>query len=238
MNFFGRWHIVLSMSTILDKIINLFKWPVAVWALWSVPAFFQSLEYFDFKTLKFVALIGGFFLFFVARTSMDSSVRTSMQIIAHELAHSFFAVLTFHKVKHIRVAEDNSGGSMGFEGEGNWLIIIAPYFFPLFCFFFMLGIGVYMKFAALNWVISAVFGYFIGYHVDTVVSQIHEKQTDLPKVSYLFCAMFLPGANFWIIGSMLAFNSQGWKTFWVYQELIARLNAENLERLINLVFNF
>ena len=95
------------MNTIIDKIINLLKWPVAVWALWSVPAFFQSLEYFDFKTLKFVALFGGFFMFFVARTSMDASVRTSMQIIAHELTHSFFALLTFHKVKHIRVADDN-----------------------------------------------------------------------------------------------------------------------------------
>ena len=202
------------MNTIIDKIINLLKWPVAVWALWSVPAFFQSLEYFDFKTLKFVALFGGFFMFFVARTSMDASVRTSMQIIAHELTHSFFALLTFHKVKHIRVADDNSGGSMGFEGEGNWLIIIAPYFFPLFCF-----------------------GYFIGYHVDTVASQIHEKQTDLPKVSYLFCALFLPGANLWIIGSMMAFNSAGWNSFFKYQELIAHLNAQNLRHIVGLAFN-
>ena len=222
----------------MDRIIGLLKWPAAVWALWSVPAFFQSLEYFDFKTLKFVALFGGFFLFFVARTSMEASIRTSMQIIAHELTHSFFAVLTFHKVKHIRIEEDNSGGSMGFEGEGNWLIIIAPYFFPLFCFFFMVGVGIYMKFAALNWIVSVVFGYFIGYHVDTVASQIHEKQTDLPKVSYLFCAMFLPGANLWIIGSMLAFNSYGWDSFFKYQELMARLNAENLQQLVGLVFNF
>lgn len=224
------------MSTILDKFINLLKWPVALWALWSIPAFFQSLEYFNFKNLKFIALLGGFFMFFVARTSMDSSVKTSMQIIAHELAHSFFAVLTFHKIKNIRIAEDDSGGSMSFEGEGNWLIIIAPYFFPLFCFFFMIGVGIYMKFAPLNWIVSAVFGYFIGYHVDTVASQIHEKQTDLPKVSYLFCAMFLPGANFWAIGSMLAFNSQGWQSFFVYQELINRLNLNNFNLLINMIF--
>lgn len=57
--------------------------------------FFQSLEYFDFKTLKFVALFGGFFLFFVARTSMEASIRTSMQIIAHELTHSFFCGADF-----------------------------------------------------------------------------------------------------------------------------------------------
>lgn len=226
------------MSAILDKIINFLKWPVAFLALLSIPAYFQSLEYFNFKNLKFIALIGGFFMFFVARTSMDATVRTSMQIIAHELTHSFFAVLTFHKVKHIRVKDDNSGGSMQFEGEGNWLIIIAPYFFPLFCFFFMVGVGFYMELAEFNWVISSVFGYFIGYHVDMVASQIHEKQTDLPKVSYWFCVMFLPGANFWVIGSMLTFNSQGWKSFWVYQELIIGLNIENLRSAVFLISNF
>ena len=170
--------------------------------------------------------------------SMDASMRTSMQIIAHELTHSFFAVLTLHKVKHIRVAEDNSGGSMAFLGEGNWLIVIAPYFFPLFCFFFMMGIGIYLKYAPINWIINVLFGYFIGYHIDTVASQIHDKQTDLPKVSYLFCVLFLPGANFWVIGSMLAFNSQGWKGFFLYQQLIAYLNIENFNKVIYLLFNF
>ena len=33
-----------------------------------------------------------------------------------------------------------------------------------------------MKLAPLNWVVSAVFGYFIGYHVDTVASQIRMKK--------------------------------------------------------------
>lgn len=74
---------------------------------------------------------------------MEASIRTSMQIIAHELTHSFFAVLTFHKVKHIRIEEDNSGGSMGFEGEGNWLIIIAPYFFRCFVSFYGRGRHLY-----------------------------------------------------------------------------------------------
>jgi len=234
---------------LLDKIINLLKWPIAILALLSLPAFFQSMYYFDFKGLKFVSLIGGIVMFFTTSNLMDSSVKTSMQIIAHELTHSFFAVLTFHKVKHIRVAEDNSGGSMGFIGEGNWLIVIAPYFFPLFCLFLMLGIGSYINREEVlklgissytnqeevNWVVHAVFGYFIGYHIDTVFSQIHEKQTDLIKVGYPFCCAFLPGANMWIIGSMLAFNSNGWETFWLYQRLIGELNMRNLAYVCNLI---
>nr|QJR98256.1 hypothetical protein PlAlph_2610 [uncultured Alphaproteobacteria bacterium] len=225
------------MSDVLDKFVNLFKWPAAVLALWTVPAFFQSLDYFGFRNIYFIALFGGFFMYFIAQVSMDSGAKTSMQIIAHELTHSFFAVLTFHKVKHIRVAEDNSGGSMGFVGEGNWLIIIAPYFFPLFCMVYMIGASIYLKFMPMTWVVSVLFGYFVGYHVDTVASQIHDKQTDLKEVGYPFCFMFLPGANFWVLGCLLAYNSRGWEGISVYQSLLWKLNLDNLAYLFNLIRN-
>ena len=76
-------------------------------------------------------------------------------------------------------------------------------------------------------------GFFIGYHLDTVGSQIHEKQTDLPKVSYKFCAMFLPAANLWAVGSMLAFNTRGWNGVWIYQNLIGYLNERNFKWVWN-----
>ena len=116
------------MSATLDKIINLFKWPIAVYMLLSLPALCMSVDFFSFASFKYLALGAGFFMYFIARTMADSSVKTSMQIIAHELTHSFFALITFHKVEHIRLEPDNSGGEMGFKGEGNWLIIIAPFF--------------------------------------------------------------------------------------------------------------
>lgn len=223
------------MSDVLDKFVNLFKWPAAVLALWTVPAFFQSLDYFGFRNIYFISLSGGFFMYFIAQMSMDSGAKTSMQIIAHELTHSFFALLTFHKIKHIRVADDNSGGSMGFVGNGNWLIVIAPYFFPLFCMVYMIGMSVYLKFMPMTWVVSVLFGYFVGYHVDTVASQIHDKQTDLKEVGYPFCFMFLPGANLWILGCLLAFNSRGWDGITLYQKLLWKLNFDNLKYLFGLI---
>ena len=211
------------MQVLIDRFITLLKWPMAVYMLISVPAFIRSLYYFNFVNIKFFVLGAGFILFFIA-------------IVAHELTHAFFALITFHKVKHIRVEADDSGGSMGFEGEGNWLIVIAPYFFPLFGFFYMLFVSVWTSFAPMNLILNGILGYFLGYHLDTVASQIHEKQTDLPKVSYKFCWMFLPGANFWVIGSMLAFNSRGWDGFWIYQDLIKKLNVLNFEYVTNLIF--
>jgi len=157
-----------------------------------------------------------------------------MQTIAHELTHTFFAFITFHKVKGVRVNPDDTGGNMEFKGEGNWLIIIAPYFFPLFIFFFMIGLYFYLKFTDMNFVINGLLGYLLGYHIDTVSSQIHEKQTDLPLVGYRFCWAFLPGANLCVIGSVLAFNSRGWEGIVLYQQLIYQLNLENLNHVLNL----
>ena len=195
--------------------------------LLSLPAYIQSLYYFKFTNLQYVALFGGFFLFFISRSMMDSSVKSNMEIVAHEMTHAFFALLTLHKVTGIRVEGDNSGGNMSFEGEGNWLIVIAPYFFPLFGFFYMIAFSVYTHFAPSNLILNGVLGFFIGYHLDTVGSQIHEKQTDLPKVSYKFCAMFLPSANLWAVGSILAFNTRGWAGVSLYLDLINYLNVRN-----------
>ncbi|MBE6448853.1 MAG: hypothetical protein E7018_06135 [Alphaproteobacteria bacterium] len=216
------------MRNVLDRFIELTKWPIAVYMLVSLPAFVQSLSYFQFTKLPYMALIGGFFLFFVLRSMMDSSVKSNMEIVAHELTHAFFALITFHRIKGIRVEGDNSGGAMAFEGEGNWLIVIAPYFFPLFGLIYMIAFSIYTSFAPSNLILNGLLGYFIGYHMDAVGSQIHEKQTDLPKVSYLFCALFLPSANLWTIGSMLAFNTRGWEGIGIYANLITKLNAQNI----------
>lgn len=221
------------MRTVIDRFIELFKWPMAIYMLLSLPAYIQSLYYFQFARLPYLILLAGFFLFFISRSMMDASVKTNMEIAAHEMTHAFFALLTLHKVNGIRVNPDESGGNMSFEGEGNWLIVIAPYFFPLFGFAVMIAISIYTLYAPTNWIMFGVLGFFIGYHLDTVGSQIHEKQTDLPKVSYKFCAMFLPSANLWAIGSMLAFNTQSWAGVSKYQDLISYLNGRNLDYVLS-----
>ena len=223
------------MSDIIDRIINLMKWPIAVWLFCSLPALFKSLDAFSFTSLQYAVMAAGFFMFFVGRTMMDSASRTSMMVLAHELTHAFFAVITFHKVMYINIKQDDTGGTMSFEGEGNWLIIIGPYFFPLYCFLFMVFVGVYTMFAPMNLFFNLILGFFLGFHFDMVGSQIHEKQTDLPKVGYPFCAVFLLPANLWLIGFVLAFNSKGWHGVALYQKLIISLNERNIDYLMNLV---
>lgn len=226
------------MRILIDRFVELWKWPIAIYMLVSLPAYVQSFYYFQLMTWKYIALAGGIAVFFISRNMSDANVRSNIQIIAHECTHAFFALLTLHKVTKIRVEGDNSGGHMEFKGKGNWLITIAPYFFPLFCFFCMIGIWVYTHFAPMNLFLNGILGYFVGYHIDTVVSQIHEKQTDLPKVGYKFCIMFLPGANLWMIGTILAFNSRGWDGVFIYQHLIGMLNSHNYQTAVKYISSF
>lgn len=225
------------MQTLINKFIEWLKWPVALYMFISLPAYIQSFEYFKLVNIPSMAMIGGFLLFFISRGFMDSEMKVSMEIAAHEMTHAFFAFLTLHKVKSIRVNPDNDGGAMSFEGPSNWLIVIAPYFFPLFGMMVMVAISIYTRYAPSNFIINMIIGFFIGYHIDTVASQIHEKQTDLPKVGYKFCVVFLPGANLWAIFSMMAFNSRGWDGFWVYQNLISHLNSRNIDFAIKYLSN-
>ena len=222
------------MSHFLDKFINLFKWPIAIYMLLSLPALFASFQFFDIKSIKTIALLIGLVFFVFSKTMMDASVRTSMQIIAHEFAHTFFALLTFHKIKHIRLNPDDTGGEMGFVGDGNWLIIIAPYFFPLFALIYM----IVMSFLPPQIIWHGILGYFLGYHIDTVGSQIHDKQTDLPKVGYKFCLMFLPGINLMTIGSILAFNIRGWGGIIKYINLVNQINVQYFHDIKTLLSSF
>ncbi|MBQ8436349.1 MAG: M50 family metallopeptidase [Alphaproteobacteria bacterium] len=224
------------MNKLIDRFIELFKWPLAVYMLLSLPACIQFIRAYRYSGAD-VFLLAGFIFFFFCRTMMDSNMKQSMEVVAHELTHTIFAMLTLHKVKSIRVNPDDSGGAMAFEGKGNWLITIAPYFFPLFGVIVMLGITVYLRVAPATNLLGGILGFFIGYHLDTVASQIHDKQTDLTDVSYKFCVMFLPAANLMAIESMLVFNRWGWKGVWHYFSSMHDKTIYNLHYAYNFILS-
>ncbi len=218
------------MSKFIDYVINFFKWPVAIYMLVCLPALYGSFHFFDLKNVRTLALIAGCVFFIFVRTMMDKSVKTTMQVLAHELSHAFFAFITGHKVKHIKLNADDSGGETEFIGEGNWLITVAPYFFPLFALIYM----ILMCFLPEQIIWHGMLGFFLSYHIDSVAAQIHEKQTDFPKAGYVFCLMFLPAANLWTIGSILAFNAKGWGGVETYFKLINQLNMRYFLRFLQM----
>ncbi|MBP5699029.1 MAG: M50 family metallopeptidase, partial [Alphaproteobacteria bacterium] len=183
------------MSRLFDFILGLLKWPVALVVVFSLPALCQALNYFQFNNMRVWVFLGGIFIYFALKVIAAARINISMHILAHEFTHIFFALLTFHKVVHVHLNMDESGGAMKFKGKGNWLIVIGPYFFPLFLFFMMLGITFFSDKLPNGYWVNGFLGYFFAYHIESIVIQTHSQQPDFKVVGFPFCFLFLPGAN-------------------------------------------
>lgn len=223
------------MHKIMDYIVNLLKLPAALYLLFSVPALVTVYRYFDFYTFKFLTVGVGFVFFWGTIFLSGYATRNAMQVISHELTHTFFAYLTLHNAGRIRLNPDGSGGSMQLNGHGNWLISLAPYFFPLFAFFYMLLMPYLLKVSDNNWVVYAILGYFLAYHWLVVLTQVHPRQTDLSQVGFIFSGIVIVGANLFSNGIVLAFASKSWDGVLTFLQLVNKLNLEYVEKIYALI---
>lgn len=219
----------------VDLFVNLLKWPAALSMLLVAPAAVQAfnryyvirnqlhahnLIYFGIGVLGFAAAR----VVFIAR-------RGAAETMEHEITHMLFAMATLHRVTGMDV-RDEGGGSMTFAGKGNWLIVIAPYFFPLTAFLMMFFAALVSHIAGYtpDWVYIAL-GAALCYNLFSFAEQLHPRQTDLKKVGFIFAACFLPGANLLSFGTVFAFVERGlngvlffYKLIWYY----ATRDAANL----------
>ncbi len=218
------------MSLLFDRLINFLKWPVAIYAIASMPALIKGFSYFNLLSLKNSCFVGGALLFFGFKSVFDREFKSTLQTFGHELTHAFFAIITFHKVTNINL--DDEGGQMSFVGKGNWLIVVAPYFFPLFLFFSIVVLSLYNNYFPDNFLtrsyyplfVSFALGVLMGAHLDMIGSQVHDNQTDLKILGTPFCLMFIIPANICVFGTIFAFNSKGYQGVFTYFELLWSLN--------------
>ncbi len=225
------------MGKICDFIINLLRWPVAILLLINMPALIMGLTHINFYNLKFYAFGAGVIFYVITAFMSGAYIRSSMQIVSHELTHALFAYLTFHWVGRVRLNPDDSGGSMTLRGRGNWLISLSPYFFPLFTLLYMLIMpmllgafdGVFEKM-----LIYAILGYFTAYYWATVISQVHTEQTDIINEGFLFSGIIIVGGNLLVNGIIFAFCSKLWAGVSTYGEILAKLNLQYFDSLKNL----
>ena len=207
----------------INKFFRIMKWPVAVLMLLILVPAFQA-DFDIIRSMMNKAMLLEFFLPFVATVFffliMPGLSGSFFTIMEHELTHMLFAVLTFHKPKGLDVRQDE-GGSFSFIGEGNWLIALAPYFFPTFTFILMIGMTVYQQFSPkLPDFYLILFGIFLGYHFIVTLFEIHPKQTDFIVAGPMFTICFIPGINLLIYGMFFAWLLKGWAGIPLYYQLV------------------
>jgi len=198
------------LSKLIDICLMTVKWPLAFSSIIILP--FAVMEFFGSDVIgmlisaEFTILIGfsGYVLLWlmIFKRRFAGSLFSTFE---HELTHALFAWLTFKRVVGLR-ATWNSGGVCEIEGE-NWLIYIAPYFFPtlLIAPILVSGLSGY----GLDWFIDIAFGSIMAYHMTSTYIETHRDQTDLKETSFLFAFLFLPAANVMIYSCALIYYLQG-----------------------------
>lgn len=193
------------VARFFDTVLAWLKWPVAIAALIFLPGLAYALlvvlrhiAEHPGRCLPFLAGAGGYALLFVGLARRRIGFWT---IVEHELTHALFAWATFHRV--VGFSAMRGGGHVRYLGRGNWLIAIAPYFFPTFTL---------LVIAALSWlprqhltVGAVVLGVAVAHHVLSTWSETHRHQSDLREVGWLWSWLFLPSVNAFVLGIVLSF---------------------------------
>lgn len=130
------------------------------------------------------ALGGGFLVWVVLYLTVPRPIRT--YVLAHELTHAFWAALMGARVSGLTVGKD--GGSVRVS-KSNVLIVLAPYFFPLYTFLVVVAFylaTVFLDMAPYHLVWLALVGFTWGFHVTFTVSMLCAQQSDVLLYGHLF----------------------------------------------------
>lgn len=193
----------------VDRLIETMKWPAALAALCVTPLLMWALLRLLLRTvmspLALVPFALGAAAFIILWRRWLGKSRTGRFLITleHESTHAMFALLTLHRIVGFR-ASVGRGGEVRFVGKGNWLITVAPYFFPTAALILFL-VAYLLPFQGLPWR-SLLLGVALGYHVVSTIRETNRDQSDIKLLGTTFCWMFLPAANLAVIGLLISFS--------------------------------
>ncbi len=196
----------------IDYALEWIKLPIGILMLCALPLFAWGLVRLighvlsqPLGALPLACGIAGF-LFLWKRWLSRSGFGRWLIAFEHELTHAIFAWCTGHRIVAIHASADK-GGEVRFVGRGNWLITLAPYFFPTAALVLLL-LAYLMPIAILPWP-GFFLGVALGFHVVSTYRETHRDASDLKIVGSRFCWMFLPTANLAVIGLILAWAHGG-----------------------------
>jgi hypothetical protein len=188
----------------LKLAIGLCLLPLCVAATRGVALLVQSIQPSASAQVPAAAwwLVGGFllwlFLFFVT----PRPVRT--YVLAHELTHALWGWIMGARVSRLRVSA--KGGSVRVS-KNNFLISLAPYFFPLYTVlaiaaYYLLSVFLDLRAYEPFWL--AVVGFTWCFHLTFTVTTLMQHQPDIRQNGRLFSyaliwLMNVLGIGLWIV---------------------------------------
>lgn len=137
----------------------------------------------------FLAFAGGFVLWVVIFVALPQPTRS--YVLAHELTHALWAKIMGKKVLGMKVGAQSGAVVVS---ESNFLITLAPYFFPLYTvlvilLYYGLALLVDVQPWWLPWLVLV--GLSWSFHVTFTVSTLMSRQSDIVVCGRLFSYTFI-----------------------------------------------
>jgi len=182
-----------AFSRTLFSLLQLLPAETSGWTAWAIPAGFA------------VSVLGFFLLPLPFRT----------YVLAHELTHAVWGMLFGAKVGKMKVGK-NGGHVM--LSKSNFLIALAPYFFPFYtglviALWYIAGFFIDLS-AYEPWWLAAV-GLTWGFHVTFTVYMLSQSQPDVQENGRLFSYVIIYLANLLIVALwMILIGSPTFSNAW------------------------
>jgi hypothetical protein len=169
--------LVWAFSRTLFSLLQAFPAEVSGWTAWAIPA-------------GFAASVAGFFL-------LPRAFRT--YVLGHELTHAFWGMLFGAKVGKMKVGK--TGGHVMLS-KSNFIIALAPYFFPFYtglviALWYIAGMFTDLR-AYESWWLVLV-GLTWGFHVTFTVYMLSQSQPDVQENGRLFSYVGIYLANLCVV---------------------------------------
>lgn len=156
-------------------------------------------------TMFWVAVGAGLCLWALIFIFLPSPVKS--YVLAHELTHILWGSLMGATVLGVRVS--GKGGSVKLS-ESNFIVVLAPYFFPLYtilivCAWFFASVFIDLqKYFPL---FLGTMGFTLGFHICFTISAMGQRQPDIEQYGRFFSCALICLMNLLVVGFLLVLVS-------------------------------
>ena len=142
----------------------------------------------------------GIAAFFIFRLLFFRRGKSSFfENFSHELTHYIFALLFFKKVTSFK-AYSKYGGEINLYG-GNFIIALAPYFFPTFTMIFLILKPIIVQ--DLKSYIDFFIGLTYTFHIFLIIKDFRFSQPDISGTGRIFSFIFVVFANIFFLFTII-----------------------------------
>jgi hypothetical protein len=159
----------------------------------AAPALLDTIRATGRAETIWVAFLAGFACWLVIHVLLPRPMR--LYVFGHELTHALWTWLFAGKVERFKVS---ANGGHVVTNRSNFLVTLAPYFFPVYAFLVVVIFGVGNIVAGWSQYTAAfhlLLGAAYAFHVTMTIHALSNHQTDITSQGYLFSAVVVWLAN-------------------------------------------